>query len=207
MTVRIEQIITSGVAELGDVRQEVDNNVWVVGDRRECLVIDAPHDAAAIVDLVGGRRVTALACTHGHRDHVSAAVELAGLLDAPVLLHPDDRPLWDRVHPDRAPDAELGDGESLTVAGVDLWVLHTPGHTSGSCCFHAPALAAVFTGDTLLAGGPGSTSAAGFDTAIESITERLLTLPPETTVHPGHRGRTTIGAEAPYRGEWITRGR
>lgn len=208
MTTRIEQIVTSGVFALDGGRWDVDNNVWVVGNDAECLIIDAPHDAAAIADQVGGRRVVAIACTHAHNDHIDAAVELADRLDTPILLHPDDRMLWDQVHPDRAPDAELADGESLTVAGTDLWVLHTPGHTPGSCCLHAPSLGAVFTGDTLFAGGPGATgrSFSDFDTIIESISERLFALPPATTVHTGHGAGTTIGTEAPYLSDWIARG-
>jgi glyoxylase-like metal-dependent hydrolase (beta-lactamase superfamily II) len=205
MVTRIEQMVTSGVFELAGGRWEVDNNVWLVGDDRECLVVDAPHDATAIAELVGGRRVVAIACTHGHSDHINAALELSELVDAPVLLHPEDRMLWDQVHPHRAPHAELSDGETLTVAGADLWVLHTPGHTPGACCFHAPDLGAVFTGDTLFAGGPGATGRpfSDFDTIIRSISERLLTLPPRTTVHTGHGGTTTIAVEAPHLPEWL----
>ncbi len=85
---------------------------------------------------------------------------------------------------------------------------HTPGHSPGSCCFHAAGLGAVFTGDTLFAGGPGATgrSFSDFGTIISSIRDRLLTLPPDTTVHPGHGASTTIGAEAPHLPEWIARG-
>ncbi|MGA8114263.1 MAG: MBL fold metallo-hydrolase [Actinocatenispora sp.] len=208
MSTRIEQIVTSGVFELDGGSWDVDNNVWLIGDDRECLVIDAPHDAAAIAELVGDRDVVAIACTHAHSDHVDAALDLSARVDAPVLLHPDDRPLWDLVHPDRTPHAELADGETLTVAGIDLWVLHTPGHSPGGCCFHAPQLEAVFTGDTLFAGGPGATgrSYSDFDTIIGSISDRLLSLPPRTTVHTGHGPTTTIGAEAPQLPEWIARG-
>ncbi|GIL31620.1 MBL fold metallo-hydrolase [Actinocatenispora comari] len=204
MTTRIEQIVTDGVFELDGGRWDVQNNVWLVGDAQECLLIDAPHDPAAIAELVGGRDVVAIACTHAHSDHVDAALALSELVDAPVLLHPDDRVLWDLVHPDHAPHAELADGETLTVAGVDLRVLHTPGHSPGSCCFHAPALSAVFTGDTLFEGGPGATgrSYSDFDTIVASITDRLLTLPGSTTVHTGHGSRTTIAAEAANASQW-----
>lgn len=204
MSVTIERVVTSGVFELDGGRWDVDNNVWVLGDDRECLVVDAPHDARAIAGLVAGRRVVAIACTHAHNDHVNAALDLAASVEAPVLLHPADRVLWDRTHPDHAPHAELADGQSLAVAGVDVMVLHTPGHSPGSCCFHAPELAAVFTGDTLFAGGPGATgrSYSDFDTIVDSITGRLLTLPPDTTVHTGHGDTTTIGTEVPHRPEW-----
>ncbi len=208
MSTRIQQIVTSGVFELDGGSWDVDNNVWVVGDEQECLIVDAPHDGAAIAELVAGRQVVAIACTHAHSDHVDAALELSALVDAPILVHPDDRVLWDLAHPDRAPHAELADGETLTVAGIDLRVLHTPGHSPGGCCFHAPQLEAVFTGDTLFAGGPGATgrSYSDFDTIIGSISERLFTLPARTTVHTGHGPTTTIAAEAPHLDEWIARG-
>lgn len=204
MSAAIERVVTSGVFELDGGRWDVDNNVWVLGDDRECLVVDAPHDARAIAGLVAGRRVVAIACTHAHNDHVNAALDLAATVEAPVLLHPADRVLWDQTHPDHAPHAELADGQSLDVAGATLTVLHTPGHSPGSCCFHVPALAAVFTGDTLFSGGPGATgrSYSDFDTIVDSITRRLLTLPPDTTVHTGHGDTTTIGAEALHRPEW-----
>ncbi len=87
--------------------------------------------------------------------------------------------------------------------------MHTPGHSPGSVCFRVADLGLVFTGDTLFAGGPGATgrSFSDFPTIIESIRTRLLVLPPETLVHPGHGDDTTIGAEAPHLQEWIARGR
>ncbi len=208
MTARIDSLVTSGVFELDGGQWDVDNNVWLIGDDTEVLVVDAPHDAAAIADAVKSRKVVAIACTHAHNDHVNAALDLSTRVHAPVLLHPDDRVLWDQVHPEHTPHAELGDGETLTVAGVDLWVLHTPGHSPGACCFYAPALGAVFTGDTLFAGGPGATgrSYSDFDQIVESIRSRLLTLPASTVVHTGHGDSTTIGAEAPQLPEWIARG-
>ena len=112
------------------------------------------------------------------------------------------------THPDRKPDAELSDGQILRAGGVELNVLHTPGHAPGAVCLYAPELGTVFTGDTLFAGGPGATgrSFSSFDDIIDSIRDRLLTLPPETVVHTGHGDSTTIGAEAPHLEEWITRG-
>ncbi|HYN94238.1 MAG TPA: MBL fold metallo-hydrolase [Pilimelia sp.] len=195
---RAERVVTSGVFTLDGGSWDVDNNVWVVGDDAECVVVDAAHDAAAIEAAVGSRRVRAIVCTHGHNDHVNAAPELARRLGAPVLLHPADRVLWDQTHPDRAPDGELADGQAIAVAGGVLRVLHTPGHAPGACCLLAPELGAVFTGDTLFAGGPGATgrSYSDFDTIVVSIRTRLLALPPETVVHTGHGPDTTIGAEA-----------
>ncbi|MFB9234929.1 MBL fold metallo-hydrolase [Plantactinospora siamensis] len=208
MAVRIDHTVTSGTFSLDGQTFEVDNNIWVLGDDRECVVVDAPHDVAAILAGVGDRRVVAVLASHAHDDHVRVAPDLAAATGAPVLLHPADRVLWDLVHPDRAPDGELADGQLIEVAGLALRVLHTPGHSPGACSFLAPDLAAVFTGDTLFAGGPGATgrSYSDFDTIIASIRDRLLTLAPETAVHPGHGASTTVGAEAPQLPDWIARG-
>ena len=204
---RIDKAVTSGTFSLDGGTWEVDNNVWVVGDDTECYVIDAPHDAGAIVEIVAGRTVRGILLSHAHDDHIDAALELKERTGAEIWLHPDDRVLWDRVH-QVAPDQALADGAGFEVAGAQLEVLHTPGHSPGSCCFHLPAASVVFTGDTLVAGGPGATgrSFSSFDTIIDSISIRLLTLPPETIVHTGHGDSTSIGAEAPHREEWIARG-
>ncbi|MGB2572139.1 MBL fold metallo-hydrolase [Micromonospora citrea] len=208
MTVRIDHAVTSGTFSLDGQTFDVDNNVWVLGDDSECVVIDAPHDVDAIVRAVGGRRVRAILASHAHDDHVRVAPELAEATGAPVLLHPADRVLWDLVHPDRAPDGDLADGQEVEVGGSTLRVLHTPGHSPGACSFHVPDRGAVFTGDTLFAGGPGATgrSYSDFGAIVESIRTRLLTLPPQTVVHTGHGDSTTVGAEAPHLDEWIARG-
>ncbi|WP_377272225.1 MBL fold metallo-hydrolase [Peterkaempfera sp. SMS 1(5)a] len=208
MTAGIDHLTTSGTFSLDGGTWEVDNNVWIVGDGTEALVIDAAHDADAIERALAGRRLSAIVCTHAHNDHIDAAPALAARTGAPVLLHPDDLPLWRQTHPDRAPDGELADGQELTVAGTRLTVLHTPGHAPGAVCLYAPELSAVFTGDTLFAGGPGATgrSFSHFPTIIDSIRERLLTLPPQTVVHTGHGDSTTIGAERPHLQEWLDRG-
>jgi glyoxylase-like metal-dependent hydrolase (beta-lactamase superfamily II) len=124
----------------------------------------------------------------------------------PAHLHPDDRFLWDEVYP-VTPDATLTDGQVLTIGDVELHVIHTPGHTPGSCCFHAPALGVVFTGDTLFPGGPGATrhDYSDFDTIIESVRSRLFTLPADTVVLPGHGDSTVIAAESPHLQEWVDR--
>ncbi|MFY1622761.1 MBL fold metallo-hydrolase [Micromonospora sp. WMMD723] len=208
MTARIDHAVTSGTFSLDGQTFDVDNNVWVVGDDTECVVLDAPHDVAAIRRVVGDRRVVAILATHAHDDHVRVAPALAKATGAPILLHPADRVLWDLVHPGLAPDGELTDGQEITVGDTVLRVLHTPGHSPGACSFHVPALGAVFTGDTLFAGGPGATgrSYSDFATIVESIRTRLLTLPADTVVHTGHGDDTTVGAEAPHLQEWLARG-
>ncbi|MEV4331877.1 MBL fold metallo-hydrolase [Streptomyces sp. NPDC049597] len=207
MTARIERLVTSGTFEPDGDSWEVDNNVWLIGDDREVIVIDAAHDAAAIAAAVGDRRLVGIVCTHAHNDHINAAPALAARTRSPVLLHPADAVLWKAVHPQLEP-WELVDGELLTVAGTGLYVLHTPGHSPGSVCLYVPELEALFSGDTLFEGGPGATarSFSDFDTLIASIRDRLLTLPANTTVHTGHGGTTTIGAEAPHLDDWIARG-
>ncbi|MFI1886667.1 MBL fold metallo-hydrolase [Streptomyces jumonjinensis] len=208
MTARIDRLVTAGVFSLDGGSWDVENNVWIVGDDTEAIVIDAAHDASAIADALGGRTLRAIVCTHAHNDHIDAAPALADATGAPILLHPDDLPLWKQTHPDRAPDGELSDGRTLTVGGVELTVLHTPGHAPGAVCLYAPELATVFTGDTLFQGGPGATgrSFSHFPTIIDSIRDRLLSLPPETVVRTGHGDGTTIGEEAPRLAEWIQRG-
>ncbi|MEU9102024.1 MBL fold metallo-hydrolase [Streptomyces sp. NPDC048361] len=205
---RIDHLVTSGTFSLDGGTWDVDNNVWIVGDDEEAVVIDAAHDADAILAALGGRTLRAILCTHAHNDHIDAAPALAEATGAPILLHADDLPLWKQTHPDRLPDGELTHGEAVLVSDVVLRVLHTPGHAPGAVCFHAPALDTVFTGDTLFAGGPGATgrSFSDFPTIIESLRERVLTLPPETVVRTGHGDTTTVGAEAPSLGEWVARG-
>jgi glyoxylase-like metal-dependent hydrolase (beta-lactamase superfamily II) len=205
---RVEKVVTSGTFHLDGGAWDVDNNVWLLGDDEQVLIIDAAHDADAIAAAATGREVVAIVCTHAHDDHVNAAPALSAEVDAPVLLHPADDVLWRLAHEQARPTAELADGDTLRVAGVDVRVLHTPGHAPGAVCLHVPELGVVFTGDTLFQGGPGATgrSHSDFGTIVESIRNRLLTLPPETVVHTGHGDDTTIGDESPHLEEWIARG-
>jgi glyoxylase-like metal-dependent hydrolase (beta-lactamase superfamily II) len=205
--VRVDRVITSGTFELDGGCWEVDNNVWVIGDERECLVVDAAHDADAILGAIAGRKVRAILLTHAHNDHVNVATDLSERTGAPVHLHPEGRVVW-ALSQDGSPDATLTDGQEFRIGDVSLRVLHTPGHAPGACSFHASALHVVFTGDTLFNGGPGATgrSFSSFDQIIESIRTRLLTLPAGTVVLTGHGEHTTIGDEAPHLDEWIARG-
>ena len=202
MAARIEKIVTSGTFSLDGQDFAVDNNVWLVGDDREVIVIDAAHDADAILAAVGDRRLLAVVCTHGHNDHISAAPEVADRAGAPVLLHPADQVLWRMIYPEQVPDGDLVDEEIIEIAATPLRVLHTPGHSPGSVCLYAPTLGAVFSGDTLFQGGPGATGRSYSDrpTILRSISEILMALPPDTVVHTGHGDDTTIGAEAPAAG-------
>jgi len=205
VTARVEHLVTSGTFSLDGQTFDVDNNVWIIGDDEEVIVVDAPHDADAIAEAVGDRTVVAIACTHAHDDHVRYAPELGERLSAQVLLHPEDRVLWDLTHARHEPDGTLREGQVLEVAGTKLHVLHTPGHAPGAVCFSVPDLGLVLTGDTLFQGGPGATgrSYSDYPTILDSIKRRLFTLPPETRVLTGHGAETTVGAEAPSYDEWV----
>ena len=203
---RIDAVRITGVYAHTDPPETIENNVWVIGDDQEVLVIDASHDVTPILATVDGRRVTQIVCTHGHWDHVNRALVLQEAVDAPVALHPADRMLWDELHAS-PPDLDLTADDLLLIGGLELKVLHTPGHTPGSVCLYDQA-GTLFSGDTLFEGGPGATAIrfGDFEVIIGSISEQLLALPGETAVHTGHGPSTTIGAEAPHLPAWIRRG-
>ncbi len=193
----IELVTTDGTFALDGGEWEVTNNIWLVGDDHEVVVFDAAHDHAPIVDAVNGRRVRAIVLTHGHNDHINAAVPLREAVDAPIWLHAADRMLWDVVWPDHEPDESTQPDTTIDAAGHRLRVLHTPGHSPGCCCFYSEGDGVVLSGDTLFCGGPGATRRSHSDepTILRSIRDRLLTLPHHTIVHTGHGDSTTIGGE------------
>jgi len=197
MSVRIENLVTSGTFSLDGGTWDVDNNVWIVGNDDECVIIDSPHDAAAIIAAVAGRNVKAILLTHAHNDHIGAARDVAKTVGAPIYLNPADQVLWEQVYPGTTPDQAISDGDVFEIGGATLKAIHTPGHSPGSTCFHLEAEGTVFTGDTLFNGGPGATgrSYSDYPTILTSIRERLLPLPAETIVRTGHGDNTTIGAE------------
>jgi len=193
----IELVTTDGIFALDGGEWAVTNNIWIVGDDDEVVVFDAAHDHRPIVDAIHGRRVAGIVLTHGHNDHINAAVPLRDAVDAPILLHDADRMLWDVVWPGESPDLALTPGASLRVGGHEITVLHTPGHSPGCCSFHDAGADTVFSGDTLFCGGPGATGRSYSDepTILRSIRDTLLALPDHTVVHTGHGESTTIGAE------------
>lgn len=203
----IDHVVTSGTFALDGGEWDVDNNIWVFGNDDEVIVVDAAHSAQPIIDAVAGRRVKAIACTHAHNDHITVAPELSEKLDAPILVHPGDQMLWEQTWGDLGHDT-LKHGQKLEVAGTEVVVVNTPGHSPGSCCLYVPEAGELFSGDTLFSGGPGATgrSYSDFDTIIDSIRDNLLTLPEDTIVRTGHGDHTTIGREAPHLEEWIRRG-
>ena len=185
-----------------------DINAWIVGDDEEVIVIDPGSDAPGLLDVVGDREVLAVICTHGHADHVAAALEVAERDEAPVALHPRDRSLWREAHPDEDADIEMEDGGVFEVADVRLEVIYTPGHTPGSACLYCEDLGAVFTGHVMLADGPAPEDGEYSDFAeqLNAIGEYLLTLPADTRVLPGHGPETTIAIAEKKFDSWVAAG-
>jgi glyoxylase-like metal-dependent hydrolase (beta-lactamase superfamily II) len=202
MATRIEHVSSPAAAGGGE------NHAWIIGDDDEVIVIDPGPDAASVLDAVGDREVLAVICTHGHAEHIAAAVEVAERDEAPVALHPKDRVLWREAHPDDDAEIEMADGGVFEVADVRLEVIHTPGHTAGSVCLYCEELGVVFTGHALLATGPGPHDHEFPDFAgqLNAIGENLLTLPSDTRVLPGQGAETTIATAEKKFDSWFAAG-
>ncbi len=212
--VRIERVITQGLLGAGKPGYPpegvpIENNVWIIGDDASALIIDAAHDADEIASAVGERDPIGILLTHGHEDHVNAAVALASHLDTHLYLHPADLFLWEQTVGNHVlPDFELEDGAIFSVCGTELVTLHTPGHTPGSVSFYLGALGTLLSGDTLFQGGPGATrwEYSSFPQILESIESKLLVLPGDTRVLTGHGDATTISTESKDLDAWKERG-
>jgi glyoxylase-like metal-dependent hydrolase (beta-lactamase superfamily II) len=180
-----------------------ENNVFIVRSKGtgEAVLLDAANEHELLLDVSRATGVRRVLTTHGHWDHIQAveAVRDAGI---DVGIAADDAEMLP------AYDFTIPDDESIAVGELRLHTIHTPGHTPGSTCFVLAGHPVVFSGDTLFPGGPGNTSTpqGDFDTIIDSIDRRLLPLPAEMLVLPGHGLDTTIGDERPHLQEWIDRG-
>ncbi len=195
---RIDHGTTSGTFSLDGETFDVENNVWVIGDDDECVVIDAPHSVEDILEVVGGRRGAGdRVYARTRRPRPTRARARRDGSQAPVLLHATTNRSGSSPIRTRHPDGWLVEGKPVAVAGSELEVLHTPGHSPGGVCLYSSDLGAVFTGDTLFKGGPGATgrSFSDYETLATSIRTKLFALPRDTVVHTGHGDSTTIGAE------------
>ncbi len=190
-------------------------NCSVIGDpgTKDAIVVDPGDDVDTVLAALReeGLRCRVILNTHTHLDHVGANQQLKEASGATLMLHEADLPLYDRLDvqaawmggvlppPVRAVvDAHIHQGDRVRAGGLVAEVLHTPGHTPGSVCFHVDGAAPVlFSGDTLFAGSIGRTDLWGgdFDQELESIRRRLFALDDRTRVIPGHGPETTIGRE------------
>jgi len=187
-------------------------NCTILGDEtsRQAIAVDPGYDIPRILALLNKHQLTVrqIFVTHAHIDHIASAITLKQITGAPILYSKHDIPLVDlmatqaawfdlevpTVHP---PDHSPADNEILSIPGIDATVLHTPGHSQGSLCLHIPAENLLIAGDTLFAGSVGRTDLPGGNSSqiIASIQDRLLPLPGETLVVPGHGPTTTIAHE------------
>ena len=178
-----------------------DNNVYIVRSLAsdDALIVDGAADAERILKEVAGLNVVGIVETHGHADHVQALPDLVAALGAPVYAHGGDASKMP------VPTQPLRDGQTMVVGDIEISVFHTPGHTPGSLSFHAPSF--LFSGDALFPGGPGNTNdnKTQFREAMRSV-DRLLELPDETRICPGHGLDSTIGRERPHVETWRARG-
>jgi hydroxyacylglutathione hydrolase len=187
-------------------------NCSVLGDEvsREAMVVDPGDDIDRVLAILErhGLRLTMIVITHAHIDHIGGAAKLRAATGAPVYMHAEDKMLSDRLDlqaawlgvatpEDPGIDTEAREGDVLRVGAAEWQVLHTPGHTRGSLCLWDPAGGKLIAGDTLFYGSVGRTDLPGGDGAalLRSIRAKLLVLPDETVVIPGHGRETTIGRE------------
>lgn len=182
---------------------EYDNCAYVLAcaETDKAVVVDAAAEADVILAACHGLDIQAILTTHGHWDHIQVLDEVKDALDVPWLMHPDDIDIAERE-----PDGLIADRQEFTVGTIAVHAIHTPGHTPGSVSFVVES--AVFSGDTLFPGGPGATrwDYSDFGQIMDSVEQRLLTLPAPTVVFPGHGASTTIGDEKPHAPEWRARG-
>jgi hydroxyacylglutathione hydrolase len=188
-------------------------NCYVIGDGETGAIVDPGDEAARIALAVEqtGLEIGQILVTHAHIDHVGAVGALADEYACPVLMHAEAEPMLQQLPTQAmmmglrfgkvpAVDRHIRDGETLEVGSLKLQSLYTPGHAPGHLAFYVEGEGLVLSGDALFAGSVGRTDLFGGDIEVlmRSISERLLTLPDETRVYPGHGPRTTIGDERAY---------
>jgi glyoxylase-like metal-dependent hydrolase (beta-lactamase superfamily II) len=153
------------------------------------IVVDAPGDAPKVLGQLQQTNPKYILMTHNHMDHTGALSELKSALNVPIAAHPADA---DRLP--LTPDMLLADGDGVTCGNIHFTVMHTPGHTPGSLCFYTEGY--LISGDTLFPDGPGKTgSPTDFKQIVESLKNKIFSLPEDTQVFPGHGNHTAIGKE------------
>ena len=186
----------------------IQTNCYVIGDERtgQGAIIDPGGDAADILKVVRelGLDIVYVIDTHAHFDHSLANADVLAKTDAKLIIHRDEAQLLAQgggatmfgMSPGSSPPADLylDEGDTITVGDIQLQVLHTPGHTPGSMCLYNAEEGVLFDGDLLFCQGVGRTDLPGGDyhTIVRSL-DRILDLPEETVVYPGHGPETTIG--------------
>lgn len=179
---------------------------------KEALIIDPGDSAGKIAEIIKSDGVTPVAVllTHGHFDHAMAAGELAKEYGIPIYAHEEEQKTLETPHINLSgmighslvfhADRYVRDGEELELAGFQIQVLHTPGHTLGGVCYYLKSEKTLFSGDTLFCQSVGRTDfpTGSASTLIRSIKEKLMPLPDDTTVYTGHEDMTTIGMERKY---------
>jgi glyoxylase-like metal-dependent hydrolase (beta-lactamase superfamily II) len=208
MKARIDRVVSPGVIAPAGIGHERESNAWIVGDDEEVIVVDPGTDPAAVLDGTAGREILAVICTHGHANHVAAALDVAARDESPVALHPKDVLLWREAHRRSDPEIEMEDGGIFEVADVALEVIHAPGHSPGSVLLYCEELGVVFSGDALLAGGPAPHAGEfpNFSAQLSAIGEHILTLPAETRVLPGHGEEILVAAAEKRFDSWVAAG-
>lgn len=192
----------------------LQTNCYVAGntDTKECIILDPGASGKKLAEKIrkDGYTPTAILLTHGHFDHVGAAQTLAEEFGVKIYAHeaeestltnPDKNEGWMiGVNESYQADIYLKDEQELKLAGFTIKVLYTPGHTEGGCCYYLPEEGVLFSGDTLFAQSVGRTDFPGgsMSQIVRSIQEKLMVLPDDTIVYPGHNDITTIETERKY---------
>ena len=211
------QLLSGRDHAVGDpMARQMVNFSYLIGDRAsgEAVLVDPAYDTAGLLEILAedDMHPVGVLATHYHADHIGGSImghsidgiaELLEQVDVPVHVQRDEVPWVERSTSVTSQLAPHDSGDVVRVGEVEITLIHTPGHTPGSQCFFVDGR--LVSGDTLFRGGPGATgrSYSDFPTIIDSIRDRLLTLPAATRVLTGHGDETTIGDEAPHLDEWI----
>jgi glyoxylase-like metal-dependent hydrolase (beta-lactamase superfamily II) len=218
---RIDKVVTSGKVTVDDTEYDIEANTYIVGDDDAVIVIDPAFDAEPVLETVGEREIMAVICTDGRETHLNSVLEVAEADEddpAPIALHTRDRLLWRQYFraladkdedaefmKDLQPDLDIEDSGVFEIAGAQLEVMHTPGHSPGSICLYSEQLGVLFTGDTLHKGRPGRVGPEypELQEQLNSIGAILSPLPRDTRILPGQGEESTVGEEDSQWESWF----